>query len=477
MQQNHIQYYLELDEETDNFELIGLEHNGDYLGKDEVQYLDVFDKHDIPSAISETYQFMVDYHLPDDSLGKLSKTKFIALDITLEYRDNLLNARDKYGDDGWKDEVVAGVQTGVDWLASWQMSIKGGQVGGSIGSFVGGPLGAGIGGGIGFIGGAIAGSNLLEKSGGKEFIGDLVAKSYDKFTQQFFTHNEENFHLFDSVNEYKDFYIDSIQKSFLSNLPSFTDIELKIDKISHDNHKKFQDIFENYSDEFGFLHPQKEQHHKENYTSHFNQIVEDAFADLHHKLDEIKSDEEINLDDFEHQIEELSHHALDKISKTEDYLDSQLNHNLTKDRSLEEGFEAYIWKTQGDDKVRGEHAQLDGKVMVWGEGKEPGEDFGCRCEAEPSDLTEQEVREVQEDYGDWFQEFIDSDEIQTDTFTDLINNDEYEGYGGYYESGGISHANQFYDNSSGEWVQDSNGNHKYDLDDLVDHLYREDNVY
>ena len=193
MQQNHIQYYLELDEETDNFELIGLEHNGDYLGKDEVQYLDVFDKHDIPSAISETYQFMVDYHLPDDSLGKLSKTKFIALDITLEYRDNLLNARDKYGDDGWKDEVVAGVQTGVDWLASWQMSIKGGQVGGSIGSFVGGPLGAGIGGGIGFIGGAIAGSNLLEKSGGKEFIGDLVAKSYDKFTQQFFTHMKRIF--------------------------------------------------------------------------------------------------------------------------------------------------------------------------------------------------------------------------------------------------------------------------------------------
>ncbi len=46
----------------------------------------------------------------------------------------------------------------------------------------------------------------------------------------------------------------------------------------------------------------------------------------------------------------------------------------------------YIWRTSGDSKVRASHAANNGKVFVWGNPPEtghPGEDYNCRCTAEP----------------------------------------------------------------------------------------------
>jgi len=46
----------------------------------------------------------------------------------------------------------------------------------------------------------------------------------------------------------------------------------------------------------------------------------------------------------------------------------------------------YIWRTVGDEKVRGSHAARNGKVFQWAkppEGGHPGEDHNCRCWAEP----------------------------------------------------------------------------------------------
>ena len=42
----------------------------------------------------------------------------------------------------------------------------------------------------------------------------------------------------------------------------------------------------------------------------------------------------------------------------------------------------YIWHTVGDDRVRADHAALEGEVRTWGDGLEPGEDPNCRCWAE-----------------------------------------------------------------------------------------------
>ena len=46
----------------------------------------------------------------------------------------------------------------------------------------------------------------------------------------------------------------------------------------------------------------------------------------------------------------------------------------------------YIWRTQKDDRVRGEHAAREGEIFNWHippEGGHPGEDYNCRCWAEP----------------------------------------------------------------------------------------------
>lgn len=46
----------------------------------------------------------------------------------------------------------------------------------------------------------------------------------------------------------------------------------------------------------------------------------------------------------------------------------------------------YIWHTQGDDRVRSSHAARDGKIFNYNvppEGGNPGEDYNCRCWAEP----------------------------------------------------------------------------------------------
>ena len=48
----------------------------------------------------------------------------------------------------------------------------------------------------------------------------------------------------------------------------------------------------------------------------------------------------------------------------------------------------YIWRTKKDDKVRGKHAEREGEIFNWHvppEGGHPGEDYNCRCWAEPYD--------------------------------------------------------------------------------------------
>ncbi len=46
----------------------------------------------------------------------------------------------------------------------------------------------------------------------------------------------------------------------------------------------------------------------------------------------------------------------------------------------------YIWRTRQDDKVRGKHAEREGKIFnkhIPPEGGHPGENYNCRCWAEP----------------------------------------------------------------------------------------------
>jgi SPP1 gp7 family putative phage head morphogenesis protein len=48
----------------------------------------------------------------------------------------------------------------------------------------------------------------------------------------------------------------------------------------------------------------------------------------------------------------------------------------------------YIWRTRDDEKVRPSHSANDGKIFSWDDPPptgNPGDDFGCRCKAEPFD--------------------------------------------------------------------------------------------
>lgn len=52
--------------------------------------------------------------------------------------------------------------------------------------------------------------------------------------------------------------------------------------------------------------------------------------------------------------------------------------------------EHYIWRTVQDDKVRAEHAARAGEIFLWRsppEGGHPGQDYNCRCWAEPAVQT------------------------------------------------------------------------------------------
>ena len=60
---------------------------------------------------------------------------------------------------------------------------------------------------------------------------------------------------------------------------------------------------------------------------------------------------------------------------------------LARVRQTELGIRGYIWRTMHDEKVRPEHAALDGDSFLWSQGDpeegHPGEAINCRCFADP----------------------------------------------------------------------------------------------
>lgn len=72
---------------------------------------------------------------------------------------------------------------------------------------------------------------------------------------------------------------------------------------------------------------------------------------------------------------------------------SKMNSAFTQARQESVGITKYIWQTSGDERVREEHAALDGEIFRWDSPPEvgnPGDDFQCRCVALPIVETEDE---------------------------------------------------------------------------------------
>jgi len=66
---------------------------------------------------------------------------------------------------------------------------------------------------------------------------------------------------------------------------------------------------------------------------------------------------------------------------------AKLNGNLTQTRQKTLGVTHYVWRTSLDERVRFSHAIKEGKTFSWdkppADTGHPGEDFQCRCLAEP----------------------------------------------------------------------------------------------
>lgn len=79
---------------------------------------------------------------------------------------------------------------------------------------------------------------------------------------------------------------------------------------------------------------------------------------------------------------------------------------VTKQRQVNAGIPGYIWRTLKDGRVRDSHASVDGQYFEWknpphvgidGRAVHPGEDYNCRCWAEPAFGKEFEDTERRED--------------------------------------------------------------------------------
>jgi len=115
--------------------------------------------------------------------------------------------------------------------------------------------------------------------------------------------------------------------------------------------------------------------------------LEDATDMLHKNIGSGMRVEELakKLDDYRVAESRANLIARDQTLK--------LYSSLNRERQKSIGLDTYIWRGTLDEKERPMHRDLEGQVITWGEPpvtnedgdeNDPGEDFQCRCTAEPN---------------------------------------------------------------------------------------------
>lgn len=118
-------------------------------------------------------------------------------------------------------------------------------------------------------------------------------------------------------------------------------------------------------------------------------LVQNAARDYADSVAEIFGDPS----NFGLRVEELAQMLFDKggVSESRAELiarDQSLKFlgQVNETRQVAAGVDSYVWSTSNDDRVRDDHAILEGETFAWssppGPGH-PGEDFQCRCVAVP----------------------------------------------------------------------------------------------
>lgn len=85
------------------------------------------------------------------------------------------------------------------------------------------------------------------------------------------------------------------------------------------------------------------------------------------------------------------------------------NAKFTEIRQTQNGFTSYVWRTSQDERVRESHAAKEGRTFRWNspppDTGHPGEDFNCRCTAEPVFDDDEETIEEVDPFGGSVDEF------------------------------------------------------------------------
>lgn len=118
----------------------------------------------------------------------------------------------------------------------------------------------------------------------------------------------------------------------------------------------------------------------ERYFSEVHALVSDAVS-TGRRAEDVSADMQARFDVSESRANLI---ARDQVSK--------LNGQLTEARQTAIGVKGYTWRTSNDERVRETHQELEGTAQSWDDPPEindegdvghPGEDFQCRCRAEP----------------------------------------------------------------------------------------------
>ena len=145
----------------------------------------------------------------------------------------------------------------------------------------------------------------------------------------------------------------------------------------------------------------------EAFTDLYVKIIDDGTRDFIEKELEKAIIAGRNSIEIQDQLEQsLEHHQDTTISSKVGMLAIHFNGKLSELQQRGEGYTHYIWHSQDDAKVRSDHAANEGKIFSWDNPPptgHPGEDFNCRCWAEPvignsfldgSDIDDPPIEEV-----------------------------------------------------------------------------------
>lgn len=100
-----------------------------------------------------------------------------------------------------------------------------------------------------------------------------------------------------------------------------------------------------------------------------------------------------SVEDIRKMLEEQVGYARSRAELTARDQTLKVYGRIQEERQRNAGFTHYVWTTSLDERVREEHAELDGKVIAWddppvvdrrtGRREHPGGDYQCRCSAVP----------------------------------------------------------------------------------------------